>query len=102
MGGREVKWRAPGVLPRPGTRVLSGKGERRQAPEGPCRTSAINQALKQDTSSYHGITPRRQKRPGLFLRPGAARASSENTSPGKLHGPSAALKVQQRLDSLYF
>lgn len=85
-GGGEVKWRAPGVLPRPGTRVLR---QRQTAPasEGPCRTSTINQALKQDTSSYHGITPCRQKRPGLFLRPGALHASSENTSPGKLHGP---------------
>lgn len=51
-------------------------------------SSAINQALKQDTSSYHHITPCSQKRPGLFLRPEAPHTSSENTSPSKLHRPS--------------
>lgn len=48
-------------------------------------SSAINQALKQDTSSYHHITPYSQKRAGLFLGPEAPHISSEDTSQSKLH-----------------
>lgn len=48
-------------------------------------SSAINQALKQDTSSYQHITPYPQKRAGLFLGPEAPHTSSENTPHSKLH-----------------
>lgn len=88
----EVKWRAPGVPPQPGTRVLWQKQT-----AGPCRSPAINQALKQDTPSYHGITQCRQKRLGLFLRPGAPLASSEYSSHGKLHGSSSLSRFSRAL-----
>lgn len=65
-----MKWSTPGALPLPKHKCASEKPNSIWCLEA-ISCHIINQALKQDTSSYHHITPYSRKRPGLFLGPRA-------------------------------
>lgn len=80
-----------------------------ESKESPCleaiSCSTINQALKEDTSSYHHITTSLQERAHFFFGPEIPCTSSENTSQTKLPPPlthtHTSSKGLVKLDSLY-
>lgn len=103
LGTDEVE--LPGCSPPACTQVCFSESK-----ESPCleaiSCSTINQALKEDTSSYHHITTSLQERAHFFFGPEIPCTSSENTSQTKLpptphtytHTSSKGLV---KLDSLY-
>lgn len=80
-----MKWSAPGA-PLWSTEECFNEGKQYLWWE--TTSFAVNQALKEDTSSYR-LAPFSPRRGGLFLGPLAPHTSEEDTSQGKLHRSSS-------------